>query len=174
MLLSWCVSNVYQVNLYIRSIPFAWHFHIPERYRFSLMRVLRDVDLNRPATRRRRHVELPNPSVHIPSTTPQWRVLKTHRTNTYLQSHQWNHHYRDCLYNIRHDTEHKYINLGCWKARHAVNITRTPWTTTPSLPFPDTMIPPTQKKEPLSPPRIRHCRLPHSPKNLGTDVAEDP
>ena len=30
------------------------------------MRVLRDVDLHRPVTCRRRHVELPNPVVHIP------------------------------------------------------------------------------------------------------------
>ncbi len=38
------------------------------------------------------------------------------------------------------------------------NITRTPWTVVPSLPIP---IPPTPKKEPLSPPRTRHYRLPH-------------
>ena len=30
------------------------------------MRAVRDVDLHRPVTRRRRHVELPNPVVHIP------------------------------------------------------------------------------------------------------------
>ena len=31
------------------------------------MRAVRDVDLHRPATRRRRHVELPNQTVHIPA-----------------------------------------------------------------------------------------------------------
>jgi hypothetical protein len=65
----------------------------------------------------------------------------------------------DWLYNIRHDTEHKYINLGRLSARHGVNITRTPWSVVSSLPIPDTTYP---KKEPMSPPRIRHCRLPHS------------
>jgi hypothetical protein len=30
------------------------------------------------------------------------------------------------------------------------------------------------KKEPMSPPRIRHYRLPHSPKHPGTDTGEDP
>ena len=55
------------VPIYIRSITFAWHFYIPEHYRCSLMRTLRDVDLHRPVTRRRRHVELPNPTVHIPA-----------------------------------------------------------------------------------------------------------
>ncbi len=52
-----------------------------------------------------------------------------------------------------------------------MNITRTPWATTPSLPIPDTTYP---KKEPMSPPRIRHYRLPHSPKHPGTDAGEDP
>jgi hypothetical protein len=41
----------------------------------------------------------------------------------------------------------------------------------PSLPIPDTTYP---KKEPMSPPRIRHCRLTHSPKHPGTDTGEDP
>ena len=107
------------------------------------MRALRDVDLHRPVTRRRRRVELPsaNPSADIPSTVHRCRAPTTHRTNTCLQSHQRNHHYRDCLYNIRHNTEHKYINLGCLRVRHVVNITRTPWTVTPSLPIPDTTYP---------------------------------
>jgi len=54
--------------IHIRCIGFAWHVCIPEHcdYRCSLMRALRDVDLHRPATRRRRRVELPNPAVHIP------------------------------------------------------------------------------------------------------------
>jgi hypothetical protein len=30
------------------------------------------------------------------------------------------------------------------------------------------------KKEPMSPPRIRHYRLTHSPKHPGTDAGEDP
>ena len=34
--------------IYIRCIAFSWHFYIPEHYRFSLMRDLRDVDLHRP------------------------------------------------------------------------------------------------------------------------------
>ena len=52
-----------------------------------------------------------------------------------------------------------------------MNITRTPWASAPSLPIPDTTYP---KKEPMSPPRIRHYRLPHSPKHPGTDTGEDP
>ena len=52
-----------------------------------------------------------------------------------------------------------------------MNLTRTPWAAAPSLPIPDTTYP---KKEPMSPPRIRHCRLPHSPKHPGTDAGEDP
>jgi hypothetical protein len=44
--------------IYIGSIAFACNFYKPEHYGCSLMRVLRDVDLHRPATRRRRHVEL--------------------------------------------------------------------------------------------------------------------
>ncbi len=40
-----------------------------------------------------------------------------------------------------------------------------------SLPIPDTTYP---KIEPMSPPRIRHYRLPHSPKHPGTDAGEDP
>jgi hypothetical protein len=77
----------------------------------------------------------------------------------------------DCLYNIRHNTKHQYINLGRLRTRHGVNITRTPWVEVSSLPIPDTTYP---KKEPMSPPRIRHCRLPHSPKHPGTDSGEDP
>ncbi len=147
--------------IYIRIIVFVWNFYKPEHYRCSLMRTLRDVDLHRSETPRRRHVELPNPVVHILSVTHQYRVPTTHRTNTCLQSHQWNHHNRDCLYNIRHNTEHKYINLVCLREWHVVNINRTPWAAVPSLPIPDTTYP---KKEPLSPPRIRHYRIPHSPK----------
>ena len=71
------------------------------------MRAVRDVDLHRPATRRRRRVELPNPVVHSPSAAHQCRAPTTHRTNTCLQSHQRNHHYRDCLYNI--------INFGLFE-----------------------------------------------------------
>ncbi len=52
--------------IYIRCIVFAWYVCIPEHYRCSLMRSLRDVDLHRPETRRRRCVELRNPAVHIP------------------------------------------------------------------------------------------------------------
>jgi hypothetical protein len=135
------------------------------------MRTLRDLDLHRPATRRRRRVELPNPAVHIPSVSHQDRVPTTHRTSTFIQSHQRNHHYRFCLYNIRNNTKHKYINLVRLRARHGVNITRTPWVVSSSLPIPDTTYP---KKEPMSPPRIRHYRLPHSPKQPGTDAGEDP
>jgi hypothetical protein len=87
-----------------------------------------------------------------------------------MQSHQRNHHYRDCLYKIRHNTKHKYINVVRLKGRHGVNITRTPGTVSPSLPIPDTTYP---KKEPMSPPRIQHYRLPHSPKHPGTDEGVD-
>jgi hypothetical protein len=45
------------------------------------------VDLHRPATRRRRRVELMNPAVYIPSTAHQCRAPNTYRTNTCLQSH---------------------------------------------------------------------------------------
>ncbi len=138
-------SNLFHTNCLIssfnvtRSIAFVWHFYIPEHYRglvrCSLMRALRDVDLHRPAMRRRRRVELANPSVHIKSAAHQCRTPTTHRTNTCLQSHQRNHHYRDCLYNIRHNTEYKYINLGCLRAWHTVNITRTPWDVVSSLPI---------------------------------------
>ncbi len=57
----------------------------------------------------------PNSAVHIPSAAHQSRAPTTHRTNTCLQSHKRNHHYRDCLYNIRHNTEHKYINFGLFE-----------------------------------------------------------
>jgi hypothetical protein len=60
---------------------------------------------------------------------------------------------------------------GRLRERHEVNITRTAWTVSPSLPITDTTYP---KKEPMSPPRIRHCKLPHSPKHPGTDTGEDP
>ena len=59
--------------LYTRTLPF-----LPDE----------DVDLHRPATRRRRRAEFPNPAVHIPSATHQYRTPNTHRTNTFLQSHQ--------------------------------------------------------------------------------------
>ena len=32
--------------IYIRSIASAWHFYIPEHFRCSLMRVVRDIDLH--------------------------------------------------------------------------------------------------------------------------------
>ena len=45
-----------------------------------------------------------------------------------------------------------------------MNITRTPWVATPSLPIPDTTYP---KKETMTSPRIRDCRPPRpkSPRN---------
>ena len=52
--------------IYIRCIVFTCHVCIPEHYHYSLMRSMRDVDLHRPTTRRRRCFELPNPTVHIP------------------------------------------------------------------------------------------------------------
>ncbi len=164
--------------IYIRRVTFAhvvsfvyqkWPFYIPEHYRCSLMRVLRDVDLDRPATRGRRRVELPNPVVHIPSVTHQCSAPTTHRTSTCMQSHQWNHHYRDYLYNISHNTKHKYINLVRLRTRHGVNIPWIPLTVTPSLP--DTTY---SKKEPMFPPKIRHYRLPHSPKDPAKYAGEDP
>jgi hypothetical protein len=108
--------------------------------------------------------------VHPTPTSLQFRVLYTY-VRMYMQSHQRNHHYRDFLYNIRHNTEHKYITLGRMRVRHIVNIIRTPWDTVSSLPIPDTTYP---KKEPMSPPRIRHYTLPPSPKYPGTDTGEDP
>ena len=74
-------------HINIRCISFALHVCVPEHYHCSLMRDLRDVDLHRPATCRRRRVELSIPDVHIPSTAHQWRVPNTYRTNTCLQSH---------------------------------------------------------------------------------------
>ena len=53
---------------------------------------MRDVDLHGPVTHRRRHVELPNPVVHIPFAAHKWRVPNTYRTNTWLQSHTVNPH----------------------------------------------------------------------------------
>jgi hypothetical protein len=104
-----------------------------------MMRALRDVDLHRPVTRRRRHVEFPKASVYIPSVTHQCRAPTTHRTSTCMQSHQRNHHYRDCLYNIRHNTEHKYINLGRLRGYHLpkkrTNVpSQNPTLQTPSFP----------------------------------------
>ncbi len=73
-------------------------------------------------------------------TSLQFRVLYTY-VRMYMQSHQRNHHYRDFLYNIRHNTEHKYITLGCLRTRHTVNIIWTPWDTVSSLAIPDTTYP---------------------------------
>jgi hypothetical protein len=61
--------------IYIRIIAFTCNFYIPEHYRCSLMRTLRDVDLHRPATCRRKRVEFPNPAVtfrpwHISVVSP--------------------------------------------------------------------------------------------------------
>ena len=47
----------------IRSRDITWQ---SEHYWCSLMRSLRDIDLHRPVTRRRRHVEYSNPVVCIP------------------------------------------------------------------------------------------------------------
>ena len=74
--------------IYIRCIVFACHVCIPEHYRFSLMRDLRDVDLHRPVTCRRRCVELLNPTVNIPVRDTSVTHPNTHRTNTCLQSHE--------------------------------------------------------------------------------------
>jgi hypothetical protein len=57
--------------IYIRIISFTCNFYIPEHYRRSLIRVLRDVrdvDLHPQTTCRRRH-ELPNPTVCTPYTS---------------------------------------------------------------------------------------------------------
>ncbi len=67
--------------IYIRCIAFAWHVCIPEHYRCSLMRDLRDV--HRPATRR----FVDTQPCTFPSAAHQYRTPNTHRTNTCLQSH---------------------------------------------------------------------------------------
>jgi hypothetical protein len=72
--------------------------------------------------------------------------------------------------NFFSDASHSWME-GRLRERHGVNITQTAWTVAPSLPISDTTYP---KKEPMSPPRIRHCKLPHSPKHPGTDTGEDP
>jgi hypothetical protein len=75
-------------------------------------------------------------------------VTPTHTEPTHtLSLIQRNHHYRDCLYKT-YNTEHKYINFGLFGDVTEVNITRVPWSETPSLPIPDVTH---QKKEPLSP-----------------------
>ena len=77
--------------IYIRCIAFAWHLYIPEHYHCFLRRDLRDVDLHRPSTRRRRRVELPNPVVHIPSVAlyvgPSNRPRHRHRVKTQFELH---------------------------------------------------------------------------------------
>ena len=85
--------------IYIRSIALAWHFYIPEHYRCSLMRAVRDVDLHRPATRRRRHVELPNQAVHIPD----------HGTSVPCPQHTLNQHMPAVTYSETTTTETVYI-----------------------------------------------------------------
>jgi hypothetical protein len=146
--------------LYTRTLPL-----------FPEMRALRDVDLHRPATCRRRRVEPSNPAVLIPSAAHQSRVPTTHRTNTYLQSHQRNHHYRDCLYNIRHSTEQKYINFGLFEDA------------TCSEPNPNSMghgafsslsryhLPKKRTNVSSQNPTLQ---TPSSPKHPGTDAREDP
>ena len=61
--------------IYIRIISFTYNFYIPEHYRCSLMRSLRDTDLHRQTTCRRRHVELPNPTVCTPCTSRPWHII---------------------------------------------------------------------------------------------------
>jgi hypothetical protein len=135
------------------------------------MRALRDVDLHRPATCRRRRVVPPNSAVHIPSAAHQSRAPTTHRTNTCLQSHKRNHHYRDCLYNIIHNTEHKYINFGLFEDA------------TCSEPNPNCMgrgafsshsryhLPKKRNNVSSQNPTLQ---TPSSPKHPGTDAREDP
>jgi hypothetical protein len=60
--------------------------------------------------------------------------------------------------------------LGCLKTRHAVNITRTPWTAAPSLPIPDTTYP--NKRTTVSS-QNPILQTPSSPKHPGTDARED-
>ena len=67
-----------------------------------------------------------------------------------------------CLQSDTDNTEHKYINFGLFEDVTEVNITRTPWVSAPSIPIPDTTHP---EKEPLSPDRTRHYRLPHPQSN---------
>ena len=90
--------------IYIRNIAFAHitssayqklPFYIPEHYRCPLMRALRDADLHRPVTRRRRHVELPNQAVHIPS----------HGTSVPCPQHTLNQHMPVVVYNETTTTE---------------------------------------------------------------------
>jgi hypothetical protein len=91
-----------RMHLYVRCISFTWDVCIPEYYHCSLIRVLRDVDLHRPATRRRRCVELSNSRTH---SRPRHIsvVPPTHTEQTHVCSRiQRNHHCRDCLYNIKH------------------------------------------------------------------------
>ena len=81
-----CPIYLYEyAPIYIRCIAFTCHVCIPEHYHCSLMGDLRDVDLHRPVTRRRRHVELPNPAVHIPSAAHQCRA-PTHTEPTHACS----------------------------------------------------------------------------------------
>ena len=112
-----------------------------------------------------------NSAVHIPSAAHQSRASTTHRTNTCLQSHKRNHHYRDCLYNIRHNTEHKYINFGLFEDA------------TCSEPNPNCMgrgafsshsryhLPKKRTNVSSQNPTLQ---TPSSPKHPGTDAREDP
>ena len=113
----------------------------------------------------------PNSAVHIPSAAHQSRAPTTHRTNTCLQSHKRNHHYRDCLYNIIHNTEHKYINFGLFEDA------------TCSEPNPNCMgrgafsshsryhLPKKRTNVSSQNPTLQ---TPSSPKHPGTDAREDP
>ena len=91
-------SQMYQ-HIYIRCIVFSWHVCIPEHYHCSLMRSLRDVDLHRSTTRRRRHVELPNLSVYIP----------VHDTSVSCPQHTPNEHMTVVSYSETTTTETAYI-----------------------------------------------------------------
>ena len=75
---------------------------------------------------------------------------------------QWNHHCRDCLYNIE--------IRAVWRADIECTKIRTPWAEAPSLPIP---IPPTPKKTTVSY-QNPTLQTPSSPKHPGTDVREDP
>jgi hypothetical protein len=95
-----CLSFKQPKFMYLCSVSYFWGWsepykgYISEHYRCFLRRVLRDVDLNRPTTRRRRHVELPNPATNIP-------VLVTSVSCPSVYSHiQRNHHSRDCWTSI--------------------------------------------------------------------------
>ena len=109
---------------------------------------------------------------HI-SAVPPTHTEPTHACSGILR----NHHRRDCLYNIGNsvscdplhackvlitsktcNTEHKYINFGLfegatWSEHNSNSMGRGAFSSHPRYHLP--------KKEPLSPPRTRHCRVPH-------------